>query len=332
MNIFALIIASLFLITSVSADIIKMKNGDVYRASVLKQEFGNYVQIQLKDGSEKRLPAVDIESIESEIDKTPELSAAKTPSNEIVPKKDDSEDFPSQMLNERDQARFEFDLTGMSYDTIWQKVALQADGTNTQITANTTNRYVRTAPMEFTLGAYLGRWHTYLNFMDSPVNSNDINDSGFSTLAIGYGVSKNIDLGLFFNFNYNNSSQNSSSSSASTTGSSYGFGPHLRVVAPLSDSVVFESTIEAGLSFRNLTVQDSSFSISGGDTSFIATARLGLSVSIIRQVSYLFWVDGFTVIGTLSGTDIVNNQAFSGSLQDDIYRLRVVPIGLRLKF
>lgn len=46
------------------ADTVTMKNGDVYRGKVIKQEPDQYVQILLKDDNEKRLQWVDIGIVE----------------------------------------------------------------------------------------------------------------------------------------------------------------------------------------------------------------------------------------------------------------------------
>lgn len=331
----AVVICALFVSASAFGDVIKMKNGDVYRADVLKEEFGSYVQILLKDGSEKRLQWATVETIERSSGQTPAPTSALTPiSRELasVSAGDQSQEYPSEMLNDRDPFRLEVDLIAFSYDSTWQKASIQATGSSSSTSLSATNRYVRTAPVEFGVAAYFNRWHAYLNYYSAATNTNDLYDSSFATFAFTYGFTKSFDLGLFLRFDYANTSASNSSSSASVTGSSYAFGPFIRIVAPVSDIAAIEISAGAGLDFRSLTIGTSSASLTGSDTGFLAIARLGTSVSISKHFSYLFWVDGSINLGTLDGTEVAGQTTTTGTLQDDIYRLRVVPVGLRLKF
>lgn len=60
--------ATFFLLCSsaFSGDVIRLKNGDVYRGDILTQEFGKSVQIKFKDGNEKNIPWTDIAGIDKE--------------------------------------------------------------------------------------------------------------------------------------------------------------------------------------------------------------------------------------------------------------------------
>jgi hypothetical protein len=328
----AVLAALMFLqFSNALADTIAMKNGDVYRATVIKQSFGDYVQILMKDGSEKRLSWNDVASIEKDAIKQDEQSTPTRITPDPKTNEGDNDSFPSQMLNFRKPIRFELDLVGFTYDSTWQRISLQSNDSTTSTSQNVTNRYVRTVPLEFNFAAYLDRWHVYLNFLDASVNSNDISDDSFTTLSVAYGLSRYLDLGIFLNLQYMNTTQNGSSTST-TTGSFYGFGPQFHLVAPVSESIAIEASAGAGVSFRNITIGNSTTSVIGSDTAFLAQMRLGMSASLCRHVSYLAWVDGWTYLGTLDGTIVVSNVGIQGSIQDDVYRLRVVPVGLRIDF
>lgn len=320
---FSLIVALLSGAQTAFADSVRMKNGDVYRADILKEEFGNYVQILLKDGSERRLLWSDVESIARGDD-------LKTTQPESTHSEVPSDYYPTQMLNDREGSRFELDLVTFSYDTTWQQVSLQPTGGNSS-NLNATNRYVRTAPLELNFSAYLDRWHTYFSFLNSNVNANDVDDGSFAYFALTYNVARVLDTGMFFNFAYMSTSGSITSSSISATGSAYGFGPFIRLAAPLSDSVAFELWAGAGINFRSFDIGTVSESLNGNDVAFLSYAKLAMSVSLGKYVSYVGWLDGWTDIGTLSGNISVNGGTVTGNLQDNVYRLRVVPLGLRLK-
>ncbi len=51
-----------------SADMLQMKNGDVIRGEILEQRIDQYVQIQTKDGNERRVKWSDIGAIKKEQD------------------------------------------------------------------------------------------------------------------------------------------------------------------------------------------------------------------------------------------------------------------------
>lgn len=50
--------------SAIAADVIKMKNGDVFRGDVIEQKFGKHIQLKLADGNEKRVKWNEIESTE----------------------------------------------------------------------------------------------------------------------------------------------------------------------------------------------------------------------------------------------------------------------------
>ncbi len=331
-----LALSVLVLSAHASADVITMKNGDVYRADVIKEEFGKHVQILLKDGNEKRLRWQDIESIDrGSAEKNRSIAEVlPSPATQESSSPTQAHHYPSQMLNETDKLRFELDLIAFSYDSTWRKVNVQISsaGVTASGDSNTTNHYLRTAPMEFALGVYMGQWHAYFNLLNSTVNSGDVDDQEFASLALAYAPSRYFDIGLVFDFSYASTSTNSSTTATSSNGSSYAIGPQIRFVAPVADDVTIETTLGAGLNFRNLTVNTSSYSITGSDTAFSGMARIATSVNLYKALGYVGWVDGWMTLGTLSGNVVTGGKTYPGSLQDNIYRLRVVPLGLRLKF
>src|SRR5690349_11024456 len=74
-----------------ATDVVRMKNGDVFRGEILKQEMNHYVQIQLDDHNEKRLKWEEIHSIEKEQGDV--FSTEKSPlknSEQRVPANDES--------------------------------------------------------------------------------------------------------------------------------------------------------------------------------------------------------------------------------------------------
>lgn len=326
-----LVLSVLALSTHASADVITMKNGDVYRAEILKEDFGKYVQILFKDGNEKRLHWQEIDSIErgsGEKNRTiAEAPPAPTP-QESSPTTQEHY-YPSQMLNDVDKLRFELDLIPFSYDSTWHKESLQVPNTTLSGEANYTNHYLRTVPAELSLSLYMARWHAYFNLLNSRTNTNDVLDQNFASFALAYALSRNFDIGLLFNFNY---SSTSVSDSGSSHGNSYAIGPQIRVVTPVSDDVTFEATLAAGLNFRNLTLNTSTTSITGSDTAFSSQARIATAVNLYKGLSYVGWVDGWITVGTLDGNIISGGKTYPGTDQLNTYRLRVVPLGLRVKF
>lgn len=328
--------AAIAISTQASADVINMKNGDVYRAQIVKEEFEKFVQILLKDGSEKRLQWKDIDSLERGNEQNNRVIAEASPapvSQQASPTAQEHY-YPSQMLNDTDKLRFELDLIAFAYDSTWQKASFQINnaGTPTSSDANATNHYLRTVPSELSLAVYMGRWHAYFNYLNSAVNSNDIEDQQFASFAFAYAPSRNFDIGLVFDFNYDSTSLNSTTSGSSGNSSSYAFGPQMRFVALVDDNFTIETTLGAGLNFRNMTVNSSSISISGSDTAFSGIARIAASVNLYKGLSYVGWVDGWITLGTLDGTIYTGGKTYPGSLQLNTYRLRVAPLGLRIKF
>lgn len=228
----------------------------------------------------------------------------------------------------------QLDLVGVSYDVTWQEMSLQSsDNPNaTPGYLNVTNRYVRTAPEEFNLGISFGNWRTYLNLMNTGTNSSDVQDSAFSTLAIAYALSDYVDVGVFGDLGYNYATAQNTSSSASLQGSSYAFGPHIKATVPLTSAVSLETTADAGIDFRNLTYRSSTVTLDGSNTGFFGYFQVLLAADVYKHLSYLLWVDTWMSLGTLTGSETDSGQTFTGSLNYDIYRLRVVPLGLRIKF
>ncbi len=71
-QIFLFFVSVFFSIGSFAGDLIRMKNGDVYRGEIIEQQMNKFVQIKFKDGNEKRLDWKDIESITKDQPPTPE--------------------------------------------------------------------------------------------------------------------------------------------------------------------------------------------------------------------------------------------------------------------
>ena len=60
-------------ITALATDVVRMKNGDVYRGEIVQREMNDFIQLRLKDGNEKRLTWNDIEGVTKENKLTPPI-------------------------------------------------------------------------------------------------------------------------------------------------------------------------------------------------------------------------------------------------------------------
>jgi hypothetical protein len=306
------------------ADTISMKNGDVYHASILKINFGDSVQILLIDGSEKHLLWNDVGTIERD---SPAATSApvevKQPEKtvEMVPALVESERrYASEMLNDENGSRFELEFTGMTFDTLWQTLTYHT--VNGDVNGNATIREVRTLPEEITARFYASRLHFYFDYQNQSTT-----DQSFSSLAVAYGIAKGLDVGLAADFRYYSGS---TSDSISATGSDYIFGPFMRVVMPISDRSTLEMSGTLGPSFRRLTINDGNISLTGSAANFAAEAKIAFAVYLTKRMSYLISADGWVNVGSMSGT-IQDGTLFStGTLDNNIYRLRLMPIGLRI--
>lgn len=64
-------------------DVIVMKNGDIFRGTILEQDFGKYIQIRFKDGNEKRVTWNQIRTVKKEA-VTSEVKAFDAPEETLA--------------------------------------------------------------------------------------------------------------------------------------------------------------------------------------------------------------------------------------------------------
>ena len=62
---------------TLAADVVRMKNGDVFRGEILEQEMGKYIQIKFSDGNEKRIEWQGVDKISKETVKTDSKSDSR---------------------------------------------------------------------------------------------------------------------------------------------------------------------------------------------------------------------------------------------------------------
>jgi hypothetical protein len=106
----------------------------------------------------------------------------------------------------------------------------------------------------------------------------------------------------------------------------------MRFVIPYSDRATVEISGCVGLDFRSFTLNNSNVTLSGSDAAFFSKVKIATALSIFKQLSYVAWIDAWFDLGTLSGSATFSSTVVDGTLEDNLYRLRFVPLGLRLKF
>lgn len=74
-------------VLSKAADVVEMKNGDIYRGEIIQQEFGSYIQVRFSDGNEKRLTWEAVKGVkreENELKKFGQLKQVGRPGDSMV--------------------------------------------------------------------------------------------------------------------------------------------------------------------------------------------------------------------------------------------------------
>jgi hypothetical protein len=84
MKIFFVAVFGLMSLNAFATDVIHMKNGDVFRGEIVKQEFNKSVQILFKDGNEKNIRWKEIKTITKEEDEVVETPSPSPSPNSVT--------------------------------------------------------------------------------------------------------------------------------------------------------------------------------------------------------------------------------------------------------
>jgi hypothetical protein len=218
-----------------------------------------------------------------------------TPTVTIMPTPEPTEPF-----------HIELDFTTISYDNIWQ-----TGGGTTESAHN-----ILTSPEDFSLRVLVDKWLIQGRYFSNQTatNGDTINDQSYSDFAVAYEVGHGLHLGLWGSFER--------SSLNDVIDQEYSFGPFVRMIFPLSRNTDLEVQGGVGPDIESVTADSVESQISFG-----ANESVYLTVRIAKGIRLLFGGDAWQKAGSLTSGGASSNQ-----LNTDIYRLRIVPIGLRLQF
>ena len=303
------------------ADTIEMKNGDVYRGKIIKESFNEFVQIGLSDGSEKHLLWTDIQTATRDdvipspkIDPSPNPSvpsASIVPVVAFTPPPESNEPF-----------HIELDFTSISLDNYWENASAN------NLTANENVHTFLTSPEDFSVRVLPGRWMLQGRYYSNLVNADGTSgtEQKFSDFAFAYGVTHNFYVGIWGSFSR---SSIAPSNSNQQIDQDYAFGPYMRGIIPIASFLDLELQAAVGPDFRALSDE---ITLTG--TSLAATESLYFAFRLSKAVKLLVGAEGWQIVGSLNLNDTVINGQTSPAetVTDNIYRLRIVPIGLRLQF
>jgi hypothetical protein len=317
----ALVIVSSFFSIGIGlakADTVRMKNGDVYRGRIIKESFNDSLQVSMGDGSEKHLLWPDIQTVErDEVIPEPKPSETPAPSTPAV----FTVQVPPPTEPVAEPFHVELDFTSISFDNVWERASLNNDSVSES--AHT----LLTSPEDITVRVLPGRWMIQGRYYSNQLNADGSSqeNQSFSDLAVAFGITPRFYIGLWGLLN--RSSVNLTTGSAISQ--DYVFGFYTRGIIPLSSVVELELQGALGPDIRAIT-QD--INVTG--VSFAATESLYFTFRIAKNIRFLLGVEGWQRIGTLTlnQTQLQDGTPVLGTVDDNLYRLRVVPIGLRIQF
>ena len=300
------------------ADTIQMKNGDVYRGKIIKESFNESLQVSMSDGSEKHLLWTDIQSVErDEVIPAPRPSETPAPPAPVV----FVEHVPPPAEPVAEPFHVELDFTSISFDNVWERASLNNDS------ASESAHNLLTSPEDITVRVLPGRWMIQGRYYSNQLNADGSSEQNqsFSDLAVAFGITPRFYLGFWGSLNRSSVSL----STGSSISQDYAFGGYTRGIIPLSSVVELELQGALGPDIRAVS-QD--INVTG--VSFAATESLYFTFRVAKNVRFLSGVEGWERIGslTLNQTQTQDGAPLLGSVDDNLYRLRVVPIGLRVQF
>lgn len=68
LSVLVVLFTSLWVLCAFAEDLVEMKNGDVYRGTIIQQKMNSFVQIRFRDGNEKRIRWAGIKELKRNLD------------------------------------------------------------------------------------------------------------------------------------------------------------------------------------------------------------------------------------------------------------------------